>query len=117
MLIMTPSMVSLIPDVLYYVSFSSPYLFLLFLILRPPPTSTLFPYTTLFRSKALTVYRPPPYPKAHLWSPKTNRSFRHVAAICHCECRPKHFPTHELFRRDLQMCQRSLPPLLLNGPP
>src|SRR5690606_40984842 len=27
------------------------YLLSLFLLLRPPPTSTLFPYTTLFRSR------------------------------------------------------------------
>src|SRR5438093_4865015 len=27
-------------------------LFLFFLVIRPPPTSTLFPYTTLFRSHA-----------------------------------------------------------------
>src|SRR5699024_11614960 len=28
------------------------FLFFVFLLLRPPPTSTLFPYTTLFRSLA-----------------------------------------------------------------
>src|SRR5205823_14513208 len=31
-------------------SFISPLLFFFFLMLRPPPRSTLFPYTTLFRS-------------------------------------------------------------------
>src|SRR6266511_5371337 len=37
---------SLIPIVLYPYSF----FFFFFLMLRPPPISTLFPYTTLFRS-------------------------------------------------------------------
>src|SRR5438045_7986944 len=32
---------------------SSRYLIFIFLLLRPPPRSTLFPYTTLFRSKEL----------------------------------------------------------------
>src|SRR5690348_18000336 len=32
-----------------------PLLFLFFLIIRPPPSSTLFPYTTLFRSIRLLV--------------------------------------------------------------
>src|SRR5205807_8199279 len=39
--------------VFFFLSFSSPLLFFLlffFLIIRPPPRSTLFPYTTLFRS-------------------------------------------------------------------
>src|SRR5688572_31501708 len=30
--------------------------FFIFLVLRPPPRSTLFPYTTLFRSNAATIY-------------------------------------------------------------
>src|SRR5690606_42031116 len=30
-------------------------LFILFLIMRRPPTSTLFPYTTLFRSKTMNI--------------------------------------------------------------
>src|SRR6266508_3142085 len=33
------------------------YLFFFFLMIRPPPRSTLFPYTTLFRSKPL-LHRP-----------------------------------------------------------
>src|SRR5439155_21835146 len=32
---------------------SSSFLFFFFLMIRPPPRSTLFPYTTLFRSKKL----------------------------------------------------------------
>src|SRR5436305_5692214 len=33
-------------------SFSCPFLLFFFLMIRPPPRSTLFPYTTLFRSSA-----------------------------------------------------------------
>src|SRR2546426_10031742 len=35
-----------------HVSFSDFYLFFFFLMIRRPPRSTLFPYTTLFRSPA-----------------------------------------------------------------
>src|SRR5207249_7425572 len=38
------------------------FLFFFFLRLRPPPRSTLFPYTTLFRSGALPVAVAPPPP-------------------------------------------------------
>src|SRR5207302_10158849 len=39
-----------------YYAFSTPPLFLMFcLFIRRPPTSTLFPYTTLFRSKHITL--------------------------------------------------------------
>src|SRR2546430_17730682 len=33
-----------------------PYFFLFFLMIRRPPRSTLFPYTTLFRSMAVGFY-------------------------------------------------------------
>src|SRR5690606_42034833 len=36
---------------LYLLSVPSSLFLFLFLLLRPPPTSTLFPYTTLFRSR------------------------------------------------------------------
>src|SRR5690606_42104112 len=57
---------------------SSPRLFLFFLMVRRPPRSTLFPYTTLFRSCAAPVrhrrWRPVQWPcgKTYprlLWSP------------------------------------------------
>src|SRR5690349_24627518 len=38
-------------------TFAHPYLNFFFLTIRPPPRSTLFPYTTLFRSSGRT--RPP----------------------------------------------------------
>src|SRR5260221_14777427 len=39
----------------YSLSRTHRYLFFFFLMIRRPPRSTLFPYTTLFRSSALTV--------------------------------------------------------------
>src|SRR5207253_11312847 len=33
-------------------------------LIRPPPTSTLFPYTTLFRSTCLMLHRPGLYDKS-----------------------------------------------------
>src|SRR5215203_6961599 len=33
---------------------STPFSYLFFLMIRPPPRSTLFPYTTLFRSEAIS---------------------------------------------------------------
>src|SRR5437016_11837614 len=36
--------------------FYSFFLFFFFLMIRRPPRSTLFPYTTLFRSKVRTIY-------------------------------------------------------------
>src|SRR5205085_12147860 len=43
---------------------SSTLLFSFFLsLLRPPPRSTLFPYTTLFRSPGMTNQPPPTLPK------------------------------------------------------
>src|SRR5207302_9065107 len=43
---------------LTYIDTLSLFLFLFFLILPPPPISTLFPYTTLFRSPFFVVTRP-----------------------------------------------------------
>src|SRR3990172_3810305 len=43
---------------------------LFFLMIRPPPRSTLFPYTTLFRSIAACHSRMARFPRAgNLWSP------------------------------------------------
>src|SRR5207244_13429347 len=48
-----------------HVYFKSPFIIFFlffFLIIRPPPRSTLFPYTTLFRSTAM---------KVSLWGPRS----------------------------------------------
>src|SRR5215204_7180011 len=42
--------------------------FFFFLMIRPPPRSTLFPYTTLFRSRRPALRRPPEHahaPRGH----------------------------------------------------
>src|SRR5438552_13133705 len=45
-------------------------------MIRPPPRSTLFPYTTLFRSISSSSWRP------SMTSPEPRRRLYHVAAIC-----------------------------------
>src|SRR2546425_7468343 len=53
-------------------------------MIRRPPRSTLFPYTTLFRSWDITVYYrnniwPQVYEKLHLLPPKSNENgFRNI---------------------------------------
>src|SRR5256885_6694659 len=46
-----------------------PFLFFFFLMIRRPPRSTLFPYTTLFRSPLVVVGRPPPLTSVHVLPP------------------------------------------------
>src|SRR2546422_7232005 len=58
-------------------------IFFFFLMIRRPPRSTLFPYTTLFRSAdysdgSLPSPNPPRWPKASLRPPPDNRLRRHV---------------------------------------
>src|SRR6266446_8416706 len=42
---------------LYFLNFASPFYSFFFLMIRRPPRSTLFPYTTLFRSHCTPVPR------------------------------------------------------------
>src|SRR6266576_4251016 len=58
-------------------------LFIFFLMLRPPPTSTLFPYTTLFRSarrcrdrQGAARRRPHPVPRSRHRRPRDRKSTR-----------------------------------------
>src|SRR5439155_21578280 len=46
---------STLPPIILFLQFPSPFLRLFYYILRRPPRSTLFPYTTLFRSLARRV--------------------------------------------------------------
>src|SRR5207253_11316621 len=52
--VVCPTQVSCLSDLLYYIIFIDTYtfffLYFFFLLIRRPPRSTLFPYTTLFRS-------------------------------------------------------------------
>src|SRR5262249_61763106 len=54
--------------------------FSFFLLIRPPPRSTLFPYTTLFRSRRPTSITP--------GRRSTRCSRRTLRSICPCRCRP-----------------------------
>src|SRR5437867_10094130 len=62
-----------------------PLLFFFFLMIRPPPRSTLFPYTTLFRSFSWTQALDPSagtYPAAHRRScRRTARSEEHTSEL------------------------------------
>src|SRR5690242_21198329 len=53
---------------------------LLFLMIRRPPRSTLFPYTTLFRSYC-TFRRDPGEPGAHTMTPDEVRSEEHTSEL------------------------------------
>src|SRR3989442_7492408 len=64
--------------------------FFFFLMIRRPPRSTLFPYTTLFRSERLDDARPPGLPHAEVscswvtrsWSPPSrSRSEEHTSEL------------------------------------
>src|SRR6266511_4549772 len=61
--------------------------FFFFLMIRRPPRSTLFPYTTLFRSSpgACTAWRSHRASTSESWSPRTSfrraRSEEHTSAL------------------------------------
>src|ERR1039458_10799347 len=62
-------------------------LFLFFLMIRRPPRSTLFPYTTLFRSPTEQQFAPQP---AHEPWPSFSRSEEHTSelqSLRHLVCR------------------------------
>src|SRR3712207_8794037 len=58
-----------------------PYLFIFFLMIRRPPRSTLFPYTTLFRSHAADVQPGPGGHRARPADPARRRRDRSVTAL------------------------------------
>src|SRR3712207_7173536 len=72
-----------------------------FLMIRRPPRSTLFPYTTLFRSRGVADQEESPRPQHPVMAPTvpTQRSgstgghhpdppVRHHATVCHALCDP-----------------------------
>src|SRR4029434_11349708 len=54
--------------------------FFFFLMIRRPPRSTLFPYTTLFRS-TLTMSQPPPPRHTHAHTHTQTRSEEHTSEL------------------------------------
>src|SRR3989442_8764276 len=64
--------------------FCSHFFFFFFLMIRRPPRSTLFPYTTLFRSPCERRAAPRPTPREEIqWRPTTRtvQRRRHTATI------------------------------------
>src|SRR2546429_7814000 len=59
----------MIPFIFYFESLSPVSFFFFFLMIRRPPRSTLFPYTTLFRSNAQELSHPPAH-HSHRQSPR-----------------------------------------------
>src|SRR3982750_4951176 len=63
------------------------FFFFFFLMIRRPPRSTLFPYTTLFRSRrassavASPAPRTPTTPSARCWTASTPRSEEHTSEL------------------------------------
>src|SRR3989441_2994648 len=59
------------------------FFFFFFLMIRRPPRSTLFPYTTLFRSYVIPDATSEVYPPPWLFSTLTDRmpQFQHIPAI------------------------------------
>src|SRR5438270_13872939 len=60
--------------VVVYALVSSIVFFFFFLMIRRPPRSTLFPYTTLFRSRGTPIRPPQRRSRGRRWSPKTRRN-------------------------------------------
>src|SRR5262249_60664956 len=52
-----------------------------FLMIRRPPRSTLFPYTTLFRSRRLLLPRRPREPPRAALRPRRQRSEEHTSEL------------------------------------
>src|SRR6266487_5322689 len=71
------------------VFFSITFNFFFFLMIRRPPRSTLFPYTTLFRSPDQLPLHHPAFPVWNLWAP-FERSEEHTSELqspVHLVCR------------------------------
>src|SRR6266568_8475001 len=72
------------------------FVFFFFLLIRRPPRSTLFPYPTLFRSRAAPAAQTPEspapgrFPSADRAVPQSPRSEEHTSELqsqCHLVCR------------------------------
>src|SRR5439155_27032593 len=67
------------------------FFYIFFLLIRRPPTSTLFPYTTLFRShtlKTLRAPRPVPRPRANCRTPYSNPNTAKILSAGKPRARP-----------------------------
>src|ERR1039457_4984715 len=63
-------------------------LFFFFLMIRRPPRSTLFPYTTLFRSqRRKTLLSWPSTPPARCWASRSEEHTSELQSPCNLVCR------------------------------
>src|SRR5229473_7317630 len=62
-----------------YCPYASDIFFFFFLMIRRPPRSTLFPYTTLFRSRQPPPRAPPSRPDQR--GPRSSRSEEHTSEL------------------------------------
>src|SRR3954470_25083663 len=92
--------------------FSNSSLFFFFLMIRRPPRSTLFPYTTLFQSRRATCRSLPSLPRIHGGpQPVPARSEEHTSELQSRRdlvCRP-------LLEKKINTC-RGLPPTGTSAP-
>src|SRR6266699_6104226 len=63
------------------------YFFFFFLMIRRPPRSTLFPYTTLFRSPALGLGPESQAPKGPILHPRSEEHTSELQSRPHLVCR------------------------------
>src|SRR6266850_7230195 len=61
--------------------------FFFFLMIRRPPRSTLFPYTTLFRSAAASTPRPHGARKRERWDCRSEEHTSELQSPCNLVCR------------------------------
>src|SRR5579872_7598852 len=88
-------------------------IFFFFLMIRRPPRSTLFPYTTLFRSRCIRLPRPAPGSSGSV-VPASPRSEEHTSELQsrpHLVCRllleKKKKPTNKTFDHNLKINKKN----------
>src|SRR6266508_5567498 len=64
-----------------FISTSTTFPFVFFLLIRRPPRSTLFPYTTLFRSSRCSAIEKFPRRRTFAYSQTTRRSEEHTSEL------------------------------------
>src|SRR5215216_7588025 len=80
------------------------FFFFFFLMIRRPPRSTLFPYTTLFRSHARPAWRrPSPHPRGWPWrdrkSTRLNSSHQIISYAVFCLKKKKKKQKNQSFNK------------------
>src|SRR2546427_11605525 len=81
-------------EIAFSLSVSSFCFFFFFLMIRRPPRSTLFPYTTLFRSAVNQLGRDTPDPEGHRHPIRDRHAFRLREEGARRQPHGPHLPTH-----------------------